>query len=207
MPRLRIPDRSRAAAVIAVIAIHALIGLWLSMPFPVPRLDRDERAMSVFFLNEPHDQLPGAPAAASLSSGVPVPAQQWLPDKLPPPPLRENERLASPIVHPDWWAEADRAIDNAITTAEQADRSPTSARGGADAPASKRSQAPFWDRSITHPVEQIDGTGILVRLSERCTLVITVVMMGGCKVGKIEARADLFDGMYAPAEPGDWKDR
>jgi hypothetical protein len=34
--------------------------------------------------------------------------------------------------------------------------------------------------------------------------VIAPILFGGCSLGKIEARGDLFDEMKAPAQPGDW---
>jgi hypothetical protein len=43
-------------------------------------------------------------------------------------------------------------------------------------------------------------------LSEHCQLLFNPLPVGGCAIGRIEARGDLFEEMRAPVMPGDWKD-
>ena len=77
----------------------------------------------------------------------------------------------------------------------------------ASVPAAPRARKPFgWDTSRTNRLEFLPDGGLTIRLNDRCALVVAPLLIGGCALGKIEARGDLFDGMKAPAEPGDWKD-
>jgi hypothetical protein len=62
-----------------------------------------------------------------------------------------------------------------------------------------------WARWHTERVHTLEQGGILIHLSERCVVVVSVIAMPMCRFGKIEARGDLFDHMNDPPTPGDWK--
>jgi hypothetical protein len=55
-----------------------------------------------------------------------------------------------------------------------------------------------------HPVESIASGGIIVRISDRCAVVITLLAMPVCQIGKKSAHGDLFEHMD-DAAAGDWK--
>jgi hypothetical protein len=55
-------------------------------------------------------------------------------------------------------------------------------------------------------VEAIEGGGILVRINDRCAIVITLLAMPVCQIGKKPARGDLFEHLDDAPTPGDWKD-
>jgi hypothetical protein len=63
-----------------------------------------------------------------------------------------------------------------------------------------------WDRSRAHRVEPLEGGGVLVRISDRCAIVITLIAMPVCQIGTKPARGDLFEHMGDAPTLGDWKD-
>jgi hypothetical protein len=50
------------------------------------------------------------------------------------------------------------------------------------------------------------GQGIRIRLNDHCDIFVSLIAMAGCSLGKIPAHGDLFDGLDAPVEFGDWND-
>jgi len=53
-----------------------------------------------------------------------------------------------------------------------------------------------WSEARTHRVEMLPGGGTLVRLNDRCAVVIGLpLILPVCKFGKIPARGDLFKHM------------
>jgi hypothetical protein len=65
---------------------------------------------------------------------------------------------------------------------------------------------PFgWDKSQTERVQALPGA-IRLRLGSHCEVVFAPLPVGGCSLGKIPARGDLFSEMSAPMKPGDWRD-
>ena len=48
--------------------------------------------------------------------------------------------------------------------------------------------------------------GFLVWINDNCGIVISVMAMPLCKLGKKPARGDLFEHMDDAPTPGDWKD-
>ena len=123
-----------------------------------------------------------------------------LPETAPPRLMATPEQEASRGPGVDWTRAAEEAArERALET--EAHRDHRNDRGPS------KPQPEFgWDRSRTHPVEPIDGGGILVRISDRCAIVITLLAMPACQIGKKPARGDLFGHMDDAPTPGDWKD-
>jgi hypothetical protein len=138
----------------------------------------------------------------------------------PPPPFSRPAMQSAPVVVlelpeidpggltgasaiTDWLAEGSAAAAGVAAT----DGATIRSFGTAERPAPRpRKAKPFgWDKTHTQRVEAMPGGGISIRLSDRCSLILAPLPLAGCSLGKIEARGDLFDGMKAPVEPGDWK--
>jgi hypothetical protein len=129
------------------------------------------------------------------------------PDAVNLPPvaleLPEFSGLSEPSGSADWRADGVQAAAEVGALDGASIRSFGSPERAPDKPRTK----PFgWDRSHTHRVEVLPGQGIRFRLNDHCDLFVSFVPMAGCSLGRIPARGDLFDGMNAPVEMGDWKD-
>ena len=106
----------------------------------------------------------------------------------------------------DWNAEADRAVTQQAQLAMAAppralDKHGAGAdfNGGLGPDRERKSDFP-WDHSHTHRIEGIEGGGILIHINEHCVLVFFPLPFGGCGIGKIPVRGDLFEHMHdAPA--------
>lgn len=140
------------------------------------------------------------------------------PEEPPPPPGPNFERpatRAAPVVlelpapdfaeppeNTDWRADGARAVAGVISDESDHVRS----FGTQDRPRAKSRQAkPFgWDKTHTQRIEALPGV-ISIRLSDRCSIIFAPLPLGGCSLGKIVARGDLFDGMNAPVELPEWK--
>ena len=142
---------------------------------------------------------------------------------IPPRPELHFKRaagLSTIVITPDLAAPADLDFEPPATGnwAEQGEHAAAgvAAADGASvrafgslphSPPGPRKSRPFgWDKTHTQRVEALPGGRISVRLSDRCGLVLAPLPIGGCSLGKIEARGDLFDEMQAPVEMGDWQD-
>jgi hypothetical protein len=55
-------------------------------------------------------------------------------------------------------------------------------------------------------VEALPEGGILIRLSERCVVAVTLVAFPACSFGEISVNGRLFEHMNDPPSLGDWKD-
>jgi hypothetical protein len=62
-----------------------------------------------------------------------------------------------------------------------------------------------WDRARTHRIEPIPTGGTIIHINDRCFVVISGLIMPVCKLGKIEARGDLFEHMDDTPRLGDAK--
>jgi hypothetical protein len=123
---------------------------------------------------------------------------------------RDSRRTSSAITAPtdtvatDWLGAAQRAAA-AIATDEAPNLRTFGMPASGESP--KPKQKPFdWDKTHTQRFEALPEGGILIRLSDRCQLVLAPLPLGGCMVGETAVRGDLFDEMKAPTELGDWKD-
>jgi hypothetical protein len=147
---------------------------------------------------------------AEKSGTAPRPIAPHAPIRLPETSIPEitaprlivpNEREGAPSPPTiDWQREAqETAQKHALQAEAQRDRT------GDDKPA-KRKPEFGWDPSRAHRVQPLQEGGLLVRINDRCAIVITVLAMPVCQIGKKPARGDLFEHMGDAPTPGDWKD-
>jgi hypothetical protein len=195
--RRRNPGRRFLAAVAATIlhlwAVAALLGQ--HVPDAARSFDQREAIMVMDL-----DREEAAPSP-TITLQLPVPR----PDAaaaLVPPDIVSSPPILAPS-HDDWLMAGDRAAATAAAVGEHTGRTFGSVTRPADRP---RTAKPFaWDKAHTQRVEPLPG-GIRIRVSERCEMVLAPFPVGGCSLGKIPARGDLFAGMKKPADLGDWRD-
>ena len=141
---------------------------------------------------------------------APPPIAPLAPEQLPATPLSAitSPQLIAPSEHEgthepagvDWQRQGEEvarehALESQLQPDHKADSGPP------------RPKPEFgWDRSRVHGVEPIESGGFVVRISDRCVIVITLLAMPACKIGTKPARGDLFEHMDDAAIPGDWKD-
>jgi hypothetical protein len=186
-----------------VLAIHAVILLIAFRAVTrVPLL----REQPLVFLALP------APAPAPQTAAVPAPARKK------PAASRDSQLVAIPVpAQPsaqspatiDWNAEAAMAIEQQAQSATAAPPRALDKHGaGADlngglGPDHTPKPEFGWDRKHIHRVKSIEGGGIVIALSDHCVLVLLPLPLGGCGIGKIPVRGDLFDHMQdAPQADG-----
>lgn len=186
-------------------AIHAVL-LLIAMRW-VTRADI-RREQPLVFLALPDPVRARAPTES-------VPAQQRKKPLAPhdtqlvtiPTPARQATADTPPALI-DWHAEADLAIkqraDLAMAPAPRAlDQHGAGADLNGGLGPDRKQKAEFgWDHSHTHRVEAIEGGGILIHINDHCVLVLFPLPFGGCGIGKIPVRGDLFDHMHAPELDG-----
>jgi len=63
-----------------------------------------------------------------------------------------------------------------------------------------------WSHSRVQRIEPMASGGFIVWISDNCFVVVGVMAMPMCKLGKNPARGDLFEHMDDPGTAGDWKD-
>jgi len=140
------------------------------------------------------------PSPPPIAPVTPERLPEWSPPTSMPPlliaPSERDETSTPPAI--DWQHEAEAATRKRALEAE-------TQRDPGRSAASKPKPEFGWDRSRVHPVDPIESGGFVVRLSDRCVIVITLLAMPACKIGTKPARGDLFEHMD-DATPGDWKD-
>jgi hypothetical protein len=100
----------------------------------------------------------------------------------------------------DWMADGQHAAGRIGAREESSVRSFGDPQREAAGP---RKAKPFgWDKTHTQRVEVIPGIGTRVRLNDRCDLLVSLIPMVGCSLGRIPARGDLFDEMNGAVELG-----
>jgi hypothetical protein len=114
-------------------------------------------------------------------------------------PAGREEAPASPTI--DWQREAEAIAREHALRAE-------AGRDQKDDHSPAKPQPEFgWSHSRVHRIEPLEQGGLLVWLNDRCAIVISVLAMPICKIGKKPARGDLFEHMDAAATAGDWKEK
>jgi hypothetical protein len=205
MPQKTNWDGRRPAVLLLVFAIHA--GILLVALQAVTRVQtRNEEPLVFLALPNPvRVAEPAAPGPAAQKKQSPSRDTQLVTIPTPAQPATPDEATA-PI---DWNAEADLAIKEQAQTAMAAPPRALDKHGaGADingglGPDHKPKPEFGWDRSHTHRVESLEGGGIVIALNDRCVLVLFPFPFGGCGIGKIPVRGDLFDHMRdAPQADG-----
>jgi len=139
--------------------------------------------------------------AARLESQQPAPVTHR---RTPDQPVRPEEPASSLSVAPrasvDWLAEAADAAARQAEISAQRKRQMRAlepdTRMFAPAPAMRPGVA--WDYAATHRVEPVGGLTTVIHLNDNCAIVMFIVIpfIGGCALGKIPARGDLFEHMH-----------
>src|ERR1700722_11361009 len=185
----------RVAVFLTVLGAHVLGVLYFeSPPSSVPELSENGFATSVFFL-EDEAQRHSAPVMKVPARSPFAPNSTASKSKRPLPPatsvLSDQENTAPVTI--DWAQEAQRAA--ADQAAQQIAAEAEARHRAGPAPPARQ---PFrWDYAHTHRVESLPGGGLMVNLSDRCSIVFRFPMLlGACKIGRIESRSDLFAQMH-----------
>jgi hypothetical protein len=196
----------RIAVFGAIVLAHAL--LWRFLPaFRVSEPAAPAQTpFIVWMLSAPQAH---APAARTSSSPVVTPRSKnphHQHDSAERQPERDRRLAPAPI---DWSKEAETAAaDGTARDAEAARRSAALARWKSHVmPSPVVPQGPQfgWDRSHTQRF-QPTPQGLVVMLNERCALLINPLLLaGGCAVGPIPVRGDLFDHMRDPPAADGWQ--
>jgi hypothetical protein len=140
---------------------------------------------------------------------APPPIAPLAPEQLPPapPPAATFPQLIVPAEREgthepagvDWQRQGEEvAREHALESQTRPDHR-------TDGPPQPKPQF-GWDRSRVHRVEPLEGGGVVVRISDRCAVVITLLAMPVCQIGTKPARGDLFEHMADAPTPGDWND-
>jgi hypothetical protein len=192
-------------AIGTVVLLHVAIFVLLRSA-RVPRLDShtDDTSMTLIVIPPV-----AAPRVVVPERVTPVPARSRENVVLPPaiptettPPIEER----API---DWAREAALGASHQVVAVELERRR---ARGFTPEAQSREPEilvlpAPEfgWSRTAQR-VEALPEGGILIRLSERCVIVVTIMMLPACGVGEIPVNGDLFEHMDDPPAFGAWND-
>jgi hypothetical protein len=205
----------RAAVFLVVLAIHvALFFVFAVFRNLTPRSSAQPPSTVVFFVPPtahstpgqvavPHPNTPGTAAVRPR----PVPQQPAaVPDSpLLPAPEPDSNAITEPTV-PDWRQELQVAANNQLESAERKRQQPSPLSphdfsrvmpGSTDSPR----QDPIWNYAATHRVEELPFGGLVININDRCAMILAPLPFGGCRIGKIPARGNLFDHMKDTPEP------
>jgi hypothetical protein len=211
---------SRVAVLIAVVAVHiGLIAVFVTSSRFRDETRAEEESMVVVFLPPLSVGERIMPSARATQTNRKVGNTAAKPGSIAArpsaidstaisPPLNEVEQTR-PVPSTDWSRDAQLAAAREIDSLEEARRrsrgfTPLEANRNASKP--RASKPEFgWSHAQIHRIEPIPEGGTLVWINDRCALLLSGGVLPICKVGKIEARGDLFEHMNDASEPGDWK--
>jgi hypothetical protein len=207
------PRFSRIVAAAVAAALHGTIIYYLLTP-------RTERA---------HTYLPTQPplevtffSLARKAHAKPSPKRGLRSGMRPTDGLRKNRPLPSrmivegttlpearknvPHVQIDWAREADREVQVMASRLEKKSRrGPFGPRRPAEpVPSVPRHEWDGWDYAATHRIVRLPQGGTVINLNDRCAIVIIVIPMIGCQLGRIDANnSDMFKDLrtYRDDEP------
>lgn len=185
----------RTAVLAIVTGLHLLTAVMLMSRKAAPIAEATNIAPTLWLVFP--DAVPDEAPAAKKSPGD---AQRPLPAPEPAgfssqPPSGQDADTSRQL---NWAAAAERAA--ARIAIEESGRDPL------PRPPGRRAKPFAWDKSHTERFSAPPGGGMLIRLSDRCEVVFLPLPTGGCALGKIQPRGDLFDQMTGPVNLGDWKD-
>jgi hypothetical protein len=211
------PVRRRQSAIplrpiAAVVVIMAHVTLLMLLPKLRDRglsYPYDDRPSILFFLPSIGSEEPATPRGQSQSR---APASHARQDhsrikRTPEPPAREPESSSAPVAI-DWSEAAAAAAGRQVDADEEAARK-ARAFSAPKAPANLLAAPPAgpkfkWYHARTHRLESIPGGGFMINLNDQCAVVVMIMIVPVCQIGKIEARGDLFQHMDDPTPLGDW---
>ncbi len=135
------------------------------------------------------------PIGSKFTSGKPpIASENALRDPTPLPAMQLPRTPEIGDEAPDWREEGARAAASIIAPEAFRKFGPMTSPDSSRAP----SEISIWDKTQTDKIQTLPTGGVLVRLSENCQLVISVIPLVGCTLGKREARGDLFDDLKKP---------
>ncbi len=195
--RAAVGERQRPLLFALAVLIH--VGLFQLLVSERHAIHETPERRTVLVLLQDAETSPGKTA------GVPDPVAPIAPQGLPQPtapqwiaPSESEEAPAQPSV--DWRREAEEtAREHALQAEAQRDHK------GDSSPATPKPEF-GWSHSRIHRIEPLEEGGFLVWINDRCAIVISVMAMPVCEIGKKPARGDLFEHMNDAPTPGDWKD-
>jgi hypothetical protein len=181
----------------AIVTAHVLV-VWLFPSGHAPQGPADEEiSFAALVVTEPINEQTRQPVRAAhnmqrlrISPPQAGGAAASEPDKVPLP------RTAPVFI--DWAKEAQITADEHVKSDADAAR-----RAGAltqwkshvmPSPTVPAAPTFSWDYAATHRLES-SAQGLIINLNDRCLLLISLSIMaviGGCKLGEIPARGDLF---------------
>lgn len=194
---------SRPLAIVAVIALHAAMLVLISARAPRTDPNTNDLAMTVVAI-PPVTQAPLVVSERVTRAIVPS-------REISSPPTMPAESAATitegaPI---DFAQEAALAAQRGADAIELERRR---ARGFAQREQNREpeivrtAQPEFGWSKTAQRVEVLPEGGVLIRLSERCVVAVTLVVLPACAVGEIPVNGKLFEHMYDPPTLGDWSD-
>lgn len=192
--RTRELSGERIAALLAVLGLHAVLILLLLHERQTYRF-RSEGSLVLIDLAPPSVRVAPypPPSRATPASGQPRQESTLLPAGEATP------AAASPAVPAaiDWANEA-----SVVAGASASKSEPRSLSNGLPPRLDLQMEKPHtpsdfgWDAAHTRRIEALPEGGTLVRLNDRCALVVGLpLILPVCKLGKIPARGDLFKNM------------
>lgn len=215
------PKAARVAIGLLVVAVHVGLVLLLCIPPTVQDRATDaENAVPVYISLSARDsarhQIGGEEAEARppgrLRAGGASRVRNHRRPLLAPrsaarvPPREQAKPPPAPI---DWNAEAAQAAKQELAAEEAAQRRADAlTRRDAVSAVISASLRPAPPAAPPFPwapprVQVVYGLGVMVRLNDHCVVIISVMVMVGCTIGKIEPRGDLFAHMHDVRDPED----
>ena len=190
----------RLLATIAVVSVHvAVLSDLLAYRVPVTQISWDE-GEAIVLIAPGSEEPPPLPPSISLDTPA---VRSAAAIKLQLPEI-DPAALTDLPSSADWFSDGERVAASVAA----ADGTGVRDFGMAKRPLDRQRKAkPFaWDKTHTERVAALPGGSIRIRLSDRCAVVFAPLPLGGCSLGKVAARGDLFEGMSGAVEPGDWQD-
>jgi hypothetical protein len=182
---------SRLIALVAVAALHAAMLGSISARAPRIGANTNDPAMTLVQL-PPVTQPPAVVSERATRPAMPS-SEIWTP---PPTLSTESTPAGMEGVPIDFAHEAKLAARRAADAIELEHE-----------PETVRKPPPEFGWSKTaQRVEALPEGGVLIRLSERCVVVVSLVVLPACAVGEIPANGKLFEHMDDAPTLGDWKD-
>lgn len=202
--RARDLSASQFIAIGAVVLLHAAI-FALLISARARRLDSHTDNTSMTLIVIPPVATPRVVVHEHVT---PVPRSREnviLPPAIPTetmPPIEERPRI-------DWTREAALAARHQVDAIELERRR---ARGFTPEAQSREPEIlapPTPEFGWSHNAQRVEALpegGILIHVSERCVLVVSVMVLPACGIGEIPVNGDLFEHMNDPPVLGDWDD-
>jgi hypothetical protein len=157
----------------------------------------------VFFLTEvqrsAEEPAAPSPTRTARSSTSPV---RTAPITLPPEPPTNRSLPEPPRI--DWAREAEISASRQLEKDERAKRlaAPFSHDFSAETP-THRTPEFRWSRAHTQRIEPLENGGTLIRINDRCAVVLAGMLFPVCAIGKIPVHDDLFEHMNDPPVLGE----